>query len=396
MRILRDYKFLGRGLPLPAAGRGLPDLRHLHQEVRRLRRGHAADRRRSACSCPRGPTSRSAASSSARCSASTPTAEGAKLHPGPLPRPDRHDPGERHRLDRAQDAVRREVRLARGARRPVVAATSSRAPRSSAPRSRSRSRRSSPTSTRCCAPSSRPAINQTLNAMATALEGRGDQIGQNLETVDSYLKRVNPQIPAIVDDLRLTAKVSDTYADVMPQIAQILRNTVKTTGTLEDRAGEAERALHRRHGVLRHRPRLPRRERRQHHPARPGRRSQQLRVLRQVLPGVPLPARGHRERRQAARPRPSAASPCTSCSRRCRTSRAATPRRDVPRLRRRPRAQLPAPAQPAVVASRTRSGTSRTSTTASTSPTGQGHRPGGARLRTRRRPTPAAARSRRC
>ena len=79
------------------------------------------------------------------------------------------------------------------------------------------------------------AINQTLNAMATALEGRGNQIGQNLETVDSYLKRVNPQIPAIVDDLRLTAKVSDTYSQVMPQIAQILRNTVKTTGTLEDR-----------------------------------------------------------------------------------------------------------------------------------------------------------------
>lgn len=79
------------------------------------------------------------------------------------------------------------------------------------------------------------AINQTLNAMATALEGRGNQIGQNLETVDSYLKRINPQIPAIVDDLRLTAQVSDTYSQVMPQIAQILRNTVKTTGTLEDR-----------------------------------------------------------------------------------------------------------------------------------------------------------------
>ncbi|GAA2146265.1 MCE family protein [Nocardioides koreensis] len=79
------------------------------------------------------------------------------------------------------------------------------------------------------------AINQTLNALATALEGRGEQIGENLETVDSYLKRINPQIPAIVEDLRLTADVSDTYASVMPQIADILRNTVKTTGTLKDR-----------------------------------------------------------------------------------------------------------------------------------------------------------------
>ena len=78
-------------------------------------------------------------------------------------------------------------------------------------------------------------INLTLNAISTALEGRGQALGRDLVTVDRYLKRINPQIPQIVDDLRLTTKVSNTYADVMPQIGQILRNTVKTTGTLEDR-----------------------------------------------------------------------------------------------------------------------------------------------------------------
>jgi len=78
-------------------------------------------------------------------------------------------------------------------------------------------------------------LNMTLNALATALEGRGDQLGANLETVDSYLKRINPQIPQLIEDLRLTGQVSQNYADVMPQIADILDNTVKTTGTLEDR-----------------------------------------------------------------------------------------------------------------------------------------------------------------
>lgn len=78
-------------------------------------------------------------------------------------------------------------------------------------------------------------LNMTLNALATALEGRGDQLGENLETVDSYLKRFNPQLPLLIEDLRLTARVSDTYAEVMPQIAQILDDTVTTTGTLEDR-----------------------------------------------------------------------------------------------------------------------------------------------------------------
>jgi len=78
-------------------------------------------------------------------------------------------------------------------------------------------------------------LNMTLNAIATALEGRGERLGDNLERLDSYLKRLNPQIPAIIEDLRLTAQVSNTYADVMPQIAEILRNTITTTTTLEDR-----------------------------------------------------------------------------------------------------------------------------------------------------------------
>jgi phospholipid/cholesterol/gamma-HCH transport system substrate-binding protein len=78
-------------------------------------------------------------------------------------------------------------------------------------------------------------INMTLNAIATALEGRGDQLGDNLETIDSYLKRLNPEIPALVEDLRLTGEVSDVYADVLPEVATILRNTITTTQTLEGR-----------------------------------------------------------------------------------------------------------------------------------------------------------------
>jgi phospholipid/cholesterol/gamma-HCH transport system substrate-binding protein len=84
------------------------------------------------------------------------------------------------------------------------------------------------------------AINQTLNALSTALDGRGDQLGDNIETLDGYLKKINPQIPALIEDLRLTSQVSDNYAEVMPQIAQILDDTVLTTGTLEGR----EKKLH--------------------------------------------------------------------------------------------------------------------------------------------------------
>ena len=81
-------------------------------------------------------------------------------------------------------------------------------------------------------------LNMTLNALSTALEGRGEELGENLETVDAYLKRINPQIPDLVEDLRLTASVSDTYADVLPEVAQILDDTVTTGTTLEGRQAE--------------------------------------------------------------------------------------------------------------------------------------------------------------
>lgn len=78
-------------------------------------------------------------------------------------------------------------------------------------------------------------LNMTLNAVATALEGRGEQLGESLETLDGYLTRFNPELPGLIEDLRLTAEVSDTYADVLPEVATILRNTITTTTTLEGR-----------------------------------------------------------------------------------------------------------------------------------------------------------------
>ncbi|MDO9456330.1 MCE family protein [Nocardioides sp.] len=78
-------------------------------------------------------------------------------------------------------------------------------------------------------------INTTLTALASALEGRGDKLGDSLETLDAYLKRLNPRIPELVEDLRLTSDVSDIYNEILPEVGEVLENTVTTTGTLEDR-----------------------------------------------------------------------------------------------------------------------------------------------------------------
>lgn len=78
-------------------------------------------------------------------------------------------------------------------------------------------------------------LNYFLTAMATALEGRGADLGDGLATLDSYLKRFNPEAKALIEDLRKTAEVSDLYAEVLPELARVLRNSVKTGNTIEDR-----------------------------------------------------------------------------------------------------------------------------------------------------------------
>jgi phospholipid/cholesterol/gamma-HCH transport system substrate-binding protein len=86
-------------------------------------------------------------------------------------------------------------------------------------------------------------LNQTLNALATALEGRGEQLGTTIDTADAYLKRLNPQIPALVEDLKKSVTVADTYHSVLPELSSILRDTITTTGTLEENSAQLHALL---------------------------------------------------------------------------------------------------------------------------------------------------------
>jgi phospholipid/cholesterol/gamma-HCH transport system substrate-binding protein len=83
-------------------------------------------------------------------------------------------------------------------------------------------------------------LNYTLTALATALEGRGERIGENLVVLDDYLKRTNPQLPALVEDMRLLGKVSDEYRAAMPELARLLRNSVTTGNTFLEKEQKIE------------------------------------------------------------------------------------------------------------------------------------------------------------
>jgi len=78
-------------------------------------------------------------------------------------------------------------------------------------------------------------LNYTLTAIANALDGRGEALGRNLATLNAYLERANPQIPLLVNDLRKLGTVSDTYRSVVPELATLLRNSVVTGHTFEEK-----------------------------------------------------------------------------------------------------------------------------------------------------------------
>ncbi len=78
-------------------------------------------------------------------------------------------------------------------------------------------------------------LSSTLNAVADALEGRGDRLGDGLLTLDDYLRGLNPEVPALVASLDRLGGVASTYDGVVPELARLLRNTVTTTGTLESK-----------------------------------------------------------------------------------------------------------------------------------------------------------------
>lgn len=85
----------------------------------------------------------------------------------------------------------------------------------------------------------RPAdLNTTLHALATALSGRGEEIGQTLEDLDQYLTAINPHLPTLQQDLSLLADVSHTYDLAAPDLFRILDNATTTARTVTSMKGQ--------------------------------------------------------------------------------------------------------------------------------------------------------------
>ncbi|QGN58238.1 MCE family protein [Nostocoides sp. HKS02] len=75
----------------------------------------------------------------------------------------------------------------------------------------------------------------TLNALASALDGRGTRLGQNLVLVDSYFKALNPKMPVIQADISGLADLASTYAVAAPALVRAATNLITTNTTIVQR-----------------------------------------------------------------------------------------------------------------------------------------------------------------
>jgi phospholipid/cholesterol/gamma-HCH transport system substrate-binding protein len=87
-------------------------------------------------------------------------------------------------------------------------------------------------------------LSATLNAVATALDGRGKQLGQNLVALDGYLKGLNPHVPTLTSDLRRLTSVADTYSQAVPDLLTTVRNLSTTADTVVAKQDSLSTFLH--------------------------------------------------------------------------------------------------------------------------------------------------------
>jgi virulence factor Mce-like protein len=86
-------------------------------------------------------------------------------------------------------------------------------------------------------------LKATLTALATALQGRGKQLGDNLAAFNRYLLAFNPKVPTLADDLDKLGQVASLYDDAAPDLLASLNNLQTTNQTITRRPQALDQLL---------------------------------------------------------------------------------------------------------------------------------------------------------
>lgn len=86
-------------------------------------------------------------------------------------------------------------------------------------------------------------LNATLSALGTALQGRGQKLGDLLAQSDAYLRDINPYLPTLQQDLAKTSDVTNLYADTVNDLLRTVDNATVTSHTLVEEQNNLDNVL---------------------------------------------------------------------------------------------------------------------------------------------------------
>jgi virulence factor Mce-like protein len=77
-------------------------------------------------------------------------------------------------------------------------------------------------------------LNQTLGALATAMDGRGEQLGQMMADFDSFLVQIEPVLPTLEHEISVAPAVVGAYADIAPDLVDTIDAATAISQTIVD------------------------------------------------------------------------------------------------------------------------------------------------------------------
>jgi phospholipid/cholesterol/gamma-HCH transport system substrate-binding protein len=86
-------------------------------------------------------------------------------------------------------------------------------------------------------------LNETLGALASAVNGRGEKFGQTLSDLDAMLAKINPSLDNLSQDIAVAPQVLTAYADAAPDLTTIVDKSTRISDTIVEKQQDLDALL---------------------------------------------------------------------------------------------------------------------------------------------------------
>ncbi len=75
-------------------------------------------------------------------------------------------------------------------------------------------------------------LNETLGAVATAFNGRGEKIGRTLDDFNAFLAKINSSLPNLAHDIEASVPAFAAYGDAAPDLVATFDNSIRLSNSI--------------------------------------------------------------------------------------------------------------------------------------------------------------------